>query len=179
SSPLGESPHHCDGCGAAHRGAHARAGCGSSEKDRSCAPGARYLVSAAGIPNYGDDYIAAAWLTYFSRRYPGAEVWLDALSPGVAASLLSGANPEARFTDILWELTRLLPEGESYPQMRERIRTWIHGLGTPRLDTALVHLRSARSIHLLGGGYLNSMWPRNLGLIAAAAEYSRAFDIPV
>src|SRR5690606_28706043 len=52
-------------------------------------------------------------------------------------------------------------------------------LGTPRLDTALVHLRSARSIPLLGGGYLNSMWPRNLGLIATAAEYSRAFDIPV
>lgn len=142
-------------------------------------PEARYLVSAAGIPNYGDDYIAATWLAYLAKRYPGEEVWLDALSPGVAAALLSDANPAARFTDSLWELTRLLPEGQSYPQMRARIHEWIHDFGTPRLDTALVQLQSAGSIHLLGGGYLNSMWPRNLGLIAAAAEYSRAFGIPI
>jgi len=141
-------------------------------------PGARYLISAAGIPNYGDDFIAAAWLRFIDRRFPRQEVWLDSFAPGVAASLLSPIAPSARFTDTLWALTRGLPEDGEYSDAREIVRDRIRHLGTPRLDIGLTQLRHAASIHILGGGYLNAIWPRNLGLIAAAAEFSRLYGIP-
>ena len=37
--------------------------------------------------------------------------------------------------------------------------------------------REAGSIHLVGGGYVNSLWRRNLGLVFAAAHLSREFGV--
>src|SRR5690606_11820926 len=74
--------------------------------------------------------------------------------------------------------TRNVPEDADYADIREEVRDRIRYLGTPRLDIALTQLRGASSIHILGGGYLSEIWPRNLGLIAAAAELRRSCRFP-
>ena len=49
----------------------------------------------------------------------------------------------------------------------ERARTLLHELGSPRYDLGLRELRRMESVHLLGGGYMNEIWPENFGVIAA------------
>ena len=46
-----------------------------------------YLVAPTGFPNFGDEYIAAAWLRTLARRRPGARVVLDCPNPGSAVNL--------------------------------------------------------------------------------------------
>lgn len=60
-----------------------------------------YLVSAAGVPNLGDELIARAWLDWLARAHPRVEVWLDCVEPGRAAHLLDGVHPRVRFTNTL------------------------------------------------------------------------------
>ncbi|RQP10917.1 MAG: hypothetical protein EAS51_07445 [Microbacteriaceae bacterium] len=133
----------------------------------------RYLVNAAGIPNYGDEFIALAWLRYLQHHRPHDEVVLDCLDPGRADKLIRTRIGElpVRFADAMWALTRDVPEGErAYPVLRERVRP---------LARELFAEERPEAIHLLGGGYLNAMWPQNAALVAAAAEAGRAHGIPV
>lgn len=41
-----------------------------------------YLISIGGYPNYGDEFITAAWLRFLAKSRPEAEVWLDTRYPG-------------------------------------------------------------------------------------------------
>lgn len=136
-----------------------------------------YLVSAAGVPNLGDELIARAWLDWLARAHPRVEVWLDCVEPGRAAHLLDGVHPRVRFTNTLWQLTHHGPDAA--PDADEpRIRAIVRELGSPRIDAGLTLLRATRSVHFLGGGYLNAVWRRNLGMLVAASELRRGFGVP-
>lgn len=52
-------------------------------------------------------------------------------------------------------------------------------LGSPRFDLGLMGLREVASVHLLGGGYLNSVWEHQLLLLPALLELKRTFGIPI
>lgn len=138
--------------------------------------GAPYLVTASGIPNYGDDFIARSWVRYLHRRYPETRVWVDCLDPGVAEGLLSPGAPFARFTGALWDVARALPEDVSYPAARQLVRGILAEAEGAREDP-LAPARTASSIHIVGGGFLNTIWPQNLGLVAAAAELHRRHGV--
>ncbi len=140
--------------------------------------GSIYLVAAAGSPNYGDDFIARAWLRFLAAEQPDVPVWLDCLDPGVASVMLGAEHPDVHFTNTLWGLTHL-PGSDKQQSMRARARHHTRELGTPRLDLGIEALRNVRSIHLLGGGYLNDVWVRNLGIVNAVAELHRTFGVRV
>lgn len=128
-----------------------------------------YLVSTAGLPNYGDEVLTRAWLDWLANAHPGTEVWLDCIEPGRAMHLFSDTHPRLRATNTLWQLAH--QGGDPDPVQDEaRIRRLVRGLGSPRIDAGLEMLRDVRSIHFLGGGYLNTVWPRNLGMLTAATE---------
>lgn len=135
-----------------------------------------YLVGAAGIPNYGDDLIMSLWLEWLADRRPDTRVWVDCPEPGRAAALMADRHPRVQFVDTLWELTRRGPES-SADDMREYVADRISHLGTPELDRGLMIARESESIHLVGGGYINRLWRKNLGLVAAAAHLSRSFGV--
>ncbi|GAA3286469.1 hypothetical protein GCM10017708_01970 [Arthrobacter citreus] len=42
----------------------------------------------------------------------------------------------------------------------------VRNLGSPHYDLGLVKLRQAHSLHLLGGGYVNGIWPHHTALIS-------------
>lgn len=127
-----------------------------------------YLVSTAGLPNFGDEFLTRGWLDWLAHAHPGVEVWLDCMEPGRAAHLFADTHPRLRVTNTLWQLAH---QGDEDPIEDEaRIRRLVRELGSPRIDLGLESLRRVRSIHFLGGGYLNAMWPRNLGMLTAATE---------
>ncbi|WP_316528305.1 polysaccharide pyruvyl transferase family protein [Kitasatospora brasiliensis] len=117
-----------------------------------------YLVCPAGIPNYGDELIALTWLRHLARVAPDADVVVDCLYPEAAAAHLGGAHPRARFTSVLWPLClRHWPDGDP-AGVAEAVRS-----------SASAFLHRADVLHLLGGGYLNAIWPAFTGLLAGIA----------
>jgi polysaccharide pyruvyl transferase WcaK-like protein len=129
----------------------------------------RYLVSTAGLPNFGDEFITRTWLRYLAEKEPHGEVWLDCSNPGHAALLFNGIHPHLHIVNTLWQLvwnsSHLL---EDLPKATELIRHWITEKGTPREDLGIDLLTKMDSIHFLGGGYVNDLWKANLLLFTAA-----------
>lgn len=133
-----------------------------------------YLAGPAGHPNYGDELITAGWLKYLAETAPEATVWVDAHSPGPAQVLLGDLHPRVRFTDTLWRLCWAAPSDDPW-----QVAAWVRRAVTdpglaPRWDRGIALLRRAEVIHLLGGGYMNRIWPRHIGLLAGAAAAARA-----
>jgi len=134
-----------------------------------------YLVAPVGHPNYGDELIAASWLRHLAEVAPDADVWVDTHSPGPAAVLLDGLHPRAKFTDTLWRLCWEAPSEDPW-QAAAWVREAVHNPGMmPRLHHGIELLATVDVVHVVGGGYINRLWPKQIGLLAgavAAAERS-------
>ncbi|MBD7957216.1 polysaccharide pyruvyl transferase family protein [Microbacterium sp. Sa4CUA7] len=137
-----------------------------------------YLVSPAGVPNFGDELLARAWLDWLAARHPQADVWLDCIEPGRAAHLFRDTHPRLRVTNTLWQLAHGNAAGVLKTDA-QRARDAVVELGTPRLDLGLEAMRSMSSIHVLGGGYLNTLWPLNLSILSALASLKSTFGTPL
>lgn len=123
------------------------------------------MVGTAGNPNFGDEFITASWLRFLAVNAPDAVVWLDCPCPGAASLLFEGLHPGLRITDTLWRAVRDaagLPQAEVGPRVDHLVRR----LGSPNYDMGLVRLRQASSLHLLGGGYVNGVWPHHAALVS-------------
>lgn len=141
-------------------------------------PGRRilYLVSPAGMPNYGDELIARAWLEHLARVRPQDEVVLDCHTPGQAALLLRDAHPRLTCVDTLWRMIALARENARPGPVWEWCAHAAATLGAePRIDEGVDLLHRADTIHLLGGGYLNGLWPHHAALVTAVAAVSERF----
>lgn len=137
--------------------------------DRPC----YYLVGATGYPNYGDELIALVWLRFLARAAPEADVWLDCHSPGTAQTLLDGVHPRLRCVDTLWRLC-----GQAPPEQPWQVASWVrHAVAdpgrAPRRLAGIEQLAHADLVHLIGGGYINGIWPRHIGLLAGAVAAVR------
>ncbi|RSM34886.1 polysaccharide pyruvyl transferase family protein [Amycolatopsis balhimycina DSM 5908] len=128
-----------------------------------------YVVAPVGHPNYGDELIAASWLRELAETAPDADVWVDTHSPGPAAVLLDGIHPRAKFTDTLWRLCWEAPSEDPW-QAAAWVREAVHNPGMmPRLHGGIELLATADVVHVVGGGYINKLWPKQIGLFAGAA----------
>ncbi|MEY9890091.1 polysaccharide pyruvyl transferase WcaK-like protein [Catenulispora sp. MAP5-51] len=147
-----------------------------------------YLITTAGIPNYGDELIAMAWLRHLARERPDADVLVDTVRPSAAAETLAGIHPSVRFTSTLWPVALLSPSWEAadisrfaasivadparLAEVEERFKLLIRPDGIPweaSPDSVLAGLEdlvSAEVVHMVGGGYLNGIWPVSLGVTA-------------
>ncbi|MCG7443519.1 Polysaccharide pyruvyl transferase [Mycobacteroides abscessus subsp. abscessus] len=120
-----------------------------------------YLVSMASYPNYGDELIARTWLRYLAEVKPAAEVWLDCRHPASASVLFRGDHPHLTTTDTLFRVLDLA----SQEWEQRSITDIVTDLGSPLFDLQIAEMNRATTLHLLGGGFLNSQWPLNLGLL--------------
>lgn len=122
-----------------------------------------HLISMASFPNYGDEIIARAWLRFLARVKPGAQVHLDCRNPALATVLFEGDHPRLRTTDTIFRLIEQAGrEGEE-----RSITELIENFGTPAYDLQVEQLREATTLHMLGGGYINTLWPQYLGILEA------------
>ncbi|MFI7584314.1 polysaccharide pyruvyl transferase family protein [Kocuria sp. M1N1S27] len=138
----------------------------SAHTERPPAADILYLVGTSGHPNFGDEFIAASWLRFLARARPGAEVWLDCPNPGLASHLFGGLHPGLRTTDTLWRLV-FETTGMDPADADAHVDRVVTSLGSPRYDLGLLGARRAGSVHLIGGGYLNSIWPHHARLLRA------------
>ncbi|MFC5054393.1 polysaccharide pyruvyl transferase family protein [Saccharothrix xinjiangensis] len=132
-----------------------------------------YLVGTSGFPNYGDELITATWLRYLATAAPEADVWVDCASPGPATVLLGDLHPRVKFVDTLWRLCWEAPSDEPW-----EVASWVqHAVEfpghAPRWVQAIEVLHRADVVHVIGGGYVNAIWPRHVGLVAGAAAAAR------
>ncbi len=125
-----------------------------------------YLVATAGNPNFGDEFITACWLRYLGEKFPETEVWLDCPQPGTAALLFEGIHPKLHITNTLWRAVGEAAAELPAEDVGQRVADLVTKLGSPAYDLGLVKLREVQSLHLLGGGYVNAVWPHHTGLIA-------------
>ncbi|QWF80176.1 polysaccharide pyruvyl transferase family protein [Amycolatopsis sp. CA-230715] len=138
------------------------------ESAEQVTPPRYYLVAPTGLPNYGDELIAAMWLRHLAEVAPDADVWVDTHSPGPAAVLLDGLHPRVRFTDTLWRLCWEAPSEEPW-EVASWVQAAVHNPGmAPRWHHGIELLATADVVHLVGGGYANAVWPRHIGLLAGA-----------
>ncbi|MCU1631798.1 MAG: polysaccharide pyruvyl transferase family protein [Micrococcaceae bacterium] len=123
-----------------------------------------YLVSVAGHPNFGDEAIVAGWLRFLARVRPNAEVVLDCPHPAAARTLFQGMHPHLSVTDALWRACDGSP-------VKGAAGVWAHveSLVLAETEPDFEPLTRAASIHLLGGGYLNAVWPHQAGVVAGIA----------
>lgn len=127
-----------------------------------------YLVATAGFPNFGDELILSGWLRHLADVAPDAEVWVDTHSPGPTQLLVGGLHPNVRCTDTLWRLCWEAPSDEPWA-----VAAWIqHALRNPgmapRWHQGIMLLHRVDVVHVVGGGYVNAIWPQHLGLLAGA-----------
>ncbi|GEE03092.1 hypothetical protein nbrc107696_35380 [Gordonia spumicola] len=131
-----------------------------------------YLVTTAGFPNYGDELITEAWLRHIARRRPTARVVVDSPRPGQASLLLGHANRRAVFVDTLWELVRHANSPDAVEVDPGAPWAWVSDTASrlgasPRNDAGIELLLRAGTIHLVGGGYVNAVWPHHVALVTA------------
>lgn len=135
-----------------------------------------YLYGTTGIPNYGDELIAANWLRYLVAI--DGDVIIDCHSPERSHAFLERYNPKARHVRVVGRLMgqalRKYPNASFWEHMKigreffraERIPGWDLGI-LGELLPRLTHF------HLIGGGYISDRWPQSgflLGFAAAAHE---------
>lgn len=157
----------------------ARRGLGLAERFLRGIGGAEivYLVGLAGHPNYGDELVLRTWLRYLARVRPTATVVVDVAHVGEASLLFAGDHPRAVFVDTLWRLARV---AEEQPEVRGELspHDWVAAAATdlavaPGLAEGVDHLLRASTVHVVGGGYVNGMWPQWLPVISGVAAVAR------
>lgn len=137
-----------------------------------------YLVSAAGLPNYGDEFLTRVWLDWLAHNHPDVPVWLDCPEPGRANHLFRDTHPALKTTNTLWHLAFGAAE-MTFSDGVARADRVVRELGSPRFDLGLIELRGMASIHLLGGGYMNTVWQNHLLLLPALVALKEEFGIPI
>lgn len=131
-----------------------------------------YLIAPAGHPNHGDEQLLAGWLRHLRHRLPGTPVVVDCHTPGQAAVLHHAEHPDVLFTDTLWRLAA--EHGTDADEAIAFCRAAVADLDVrPELASGIDLLLSASVVHLIGGGYVNDLWPHHLGVVAGAGEAGR------
>lgn len=129
-----------------------------------------YLIGTAGNPHYGDEVVTASWLRYYAETMPEADVWLDTPRPGQTAVLHGGSHPRLRCVDTLFHAAWNAPS-DSAADCIEFGGAVIDEPGRlAREASGFTAAARADLVHVLGGGYINGIWPRHLTLLGAASR---------
>ncbi len=133
-----------------------------------------YLVGASGYPNYGDELILKNWVSFIINQYPNAELWLDVPFPTIIQTYFQRGN--IKVTNTIW---RLINEYycEDHSDFFNIIQEKICHLGTPHYDLSLLNLRNIDIFHIIGGGYINKIWPHHLGILYSAVILKKKISI--
>ena len=129
-----------------------------------------YLVGSAGYPHYGDEQVAAAWLRHLARTEPDAEVWLDCPNPGGAQLYLGGVHPNVKFVDTVFRIGQAsaTEDAEEVAEFGTRaVRQ--PGWGYAHRAVGVELMQRADVFHVIGGSYVNAIWPHHLTALAAGS----------
>lgn len=148
---------------------------GSPELPNSHGDPVIYLIGSAGHPNFGDEFVTAAWLTHLARTMPNAEVWLDTPRPGPSAALHGDLHPNVQFSDTIFQIAWNAPSEKPADVAAFAADVLESAELVPRDMTGIADLKDVDVVHVLGGSYLSANWPRHAGLLATAVTMGELF----
>lgn len=139
----------------------------------SCLMAKYLLIGAVGGPNFGDEIILSAWIKAIREADNDAEILCDGYNPDNVAQFVGGDVYTLKSDESLWACTySVVPDQEQksssswrsiHDGFREPSRAW----KAINCVDALAHY-NIDQIHIIGGGYLNALWPANYILLLLA-----------
>lgn len=139
-----------------------------------------YLVGSAGYPHYGDDRVAAAWLRHLAATEPDADVYLDCPNPGGAQLYLGDLHPRVRFVDTAFRIALAGPADDveeiaGFGAQAARQP----GFGYAHRAVGVELFQRADVFHVIGGSYVNAIWPHHLAVLAMGATLATEHGVRV
>lgn len=133
-----------------------------------------YLVCHSGYLNYGDELISKTWIDQLTQAFPLEKIWVDTCNPGVSSVLFSD-YPNVSFTDTLWTASRnSIGKDIDHILNLSFIRD-----GGSGFANGLELIKTARIVHLVGGGYMNSEIYFNYAIIATLGYIKKKHNIDI
>jgi hypothetical protein len=135
-----------------------------------------YLIGGAGNGNFGDELIVRGWLEFLRERQVPGPVTCDENYAGISRDFFGARFPDAGFGEAVNRLKARGPD-TFYAAFSRGMRFYENGGFERHPD--LVELAAAfeelRVLHLHGGGYINTIWPRNGFLLGFAAATRKRY----
>jgi polysaccharide pyruvyl transferase WcaK-like protein len=141
-----------------------------------------YLISTAGFPNLGDEWITLTWLEAIFDTHPDAEVYLDVHFPSGFKELIKTRSYFERVScvDFFWQMT--------YPydlyHWDAALKLFVKSVQSPLNKQPMLNyltdiLPRVEHIHFLGGGYFTSFWKHHYLLLVLASLMKQEYQMPV
>ncbi len=132
---------------------------------------ARYLlIGAVGGPNFGDELILLTWINIIRRRDPAANIICDGYNLVNLKKYVEGLADVVEEKESLWRIGwALKPESKTgiwadisiKSNNDENSKIIIECLSS-------LQCRKIDQIHIIGGGYINNIWPDNYMILLMA-----------
>lgn len=136
---------------------------------------ARYLlIGAVGGPNFGDELILLTWINAIRQKDPQAQIFCDGYNLKKLKEFLGGGAIVVAENESLWRVCSILERDK-----KEDI--WTHISDKVSIDEnnqlmadCLFSLREKNfdQVHIIGGGYFNSLWQSNYLILAVCVLLS-------
>ena len=130
----------------------------------------RYLIGAIGGPNFGDEAILKIWTLYYRTQFEGRLICDGFRNPCLTFDLGSDVLSAPLHLSIWQALTDL--------------KTIYSNKGSITFEDIDLVLKpfeetNIESIHFVGGGYINALWPINYALLGLARFAGWKLKVPV
>lgn len=133
-----------------------------------------YMLGGAGVQNFGDEMMVRNWLDFYKESGLLSDVVVDGADAVFLREFFSEKYSDATFVSIFNGLKEL-GENDFWKSLRRGLRFYENG----GLNNYSQHrqwvkkIQNVKVMHLHGGGYLNTLWPKSAFLlgVAAATKY--------
>jgi hypothetical protein len=132
--------------------------------------GAYLLIGAVGGPNFGDEAIINAWIAFIRQGDVEARIFCDGYDLARTAELVTGGARAVTPEQSLWTLAYAAADntpGPAWQTHRDRFNQEALQAEIVSRGAALASL-DLDAIHIVGGGFLNAIWPRNYLILMMA-----------
>ena len=123
---------------------------------------ARYLlVGALGGPNFGDELILLTWINIIKQRDPAAQIYCDGYNLEGLKKTVDGLAHVVDGSESLWNFCSLLDYDVKKNIWSEISKFSFNNQNLILDKLSVLAKKNIDQIHIIGGGYLNSIWKSN------------------
>jgi polysaccharide pyruvyl transferase WcaK-like protein len=166
-----------------------------------------YLVGIGGIPNFGDELILITWVKFIRSIHKDAIIWIDTPNPSIISEMFFYLNIDVNITDFIWNLCKISSEKKYISNNKinfiiDSLIVRFRGKNKFYQTTSVANqykniseyfknkkeyshifidniLCNVDSFHVVGGGYINTIWLKNLGIIEICSELKSKYNKPI
>lgn len=133
---------------------------------------ARYmLIGALGGPNFGDEMMLLAWIDAIIREDKHAEIFCDGYNLSNVKKVVGTRANVLKIEESIWAATYKVLNTEVGEVVWNDIQSCFEFLATANWSLECLEQLSIKKIdqiHIIGGGYLNSLWRNNYIILIMA-----------